>query len=549
MPKRLSITIAGAVSLGSYEAGVLYEIIEAIRQHNATAADVDKIFVDVLTGASAGGMTAAIVAQKLLFEGGSLQGAYSNSLYRPWVQDITLDGLLNLQPAEDPTHSILSSNVVEAISKRYLTQRYQSHLSAPVVAHGAGADKISLGLALSNLNGIDYDYDVRPSGKFIYTRHQDELKIVFDRKNAASDSMQCWEPIRNAAVSTGAFPFAFRLKDLVRTEQEYKDSHLINWIAPVETFSYTDGGVFQNEPLGLAKELVDDIDRHLDNENRFYLFVAPGARGSTKVANFNEATANLRNTAQRLLGAVFEQARFHDWIMAEEVNSEIQLFDERAIGLKNCLLKERSEPSYINFRDLTPAAQTLNSVLYPKANELDAAKERLKKQFAKDYAEIQNRIDADAAEIWLNSITAFEAAAGLQMQDQMTIYGVTAAPEELASSGVSAFAGFFDQRLRDHDYDVGRTKARQFLLNEQLNQPGQIGKIGYANPDPIREIDESLNGMTLERMPRDVRQRFKDRLTQRAHELLKEIGVPTGIVREGIDLALISPFLNRLLYL
>jgi hypothetical protein len=34
MPKRLAITIAGAVSLCSYEAGVLYEVLDAIHQHN-----------------------------------------------------------------------------------------------------------------------------------------------------------------------------------------------------------------------------------------------------------------------------------------------------------------------------------------------------------------------------------------------------------------------------------------------------------------------------------------------------------------------------------
>jgi hypothetical protein len=30
MPKRLAITIAGAVSLGGYEAGVLFEVLDAI---------------------------------------------------------------------------------------------------------------------------------------------------------------------------------------------------------------------------------------------------------------------------------------------------------------------------------------------------------------------------------------------------------------------------------------------------------------------------------------------------------------------------------------
>ena len=81
MAKKLAITISGAVSLGSYEAGVLYETIRAIQQHNNVETDAaNRIEIDVLTGASAGGMTATIVAQKLLFEASSLLEPYNNSL-------------------------------------------------------------------------------------------------------------------------------------------------------------------------------------------------------------------------------------------------------------------------------------------------------------------------------------------------------------------------------------------------------------------------------------------------------------------------------------
>jgi predicted acylesterase/phospholipase RssA len=84
MSKRLAITIAGAVSLGSYEAGVLYEILQAIASNNAAAStDDDKIFIDVITGASAGAMCATILAQKLLYDGNSLTGAPSNALMIP----------------------------------------------------------------------------------------------------------------------------------------------------------------------------------------------------------------------------------------------------------------------------------------------------------------------------------------------------------------------------------------------------------------------------------------------------------------------------------
>ena len=84
MAKKLAITVSGAVSLGSYEAGVMYEIVHAIREHNESpdTAAKDRILIDVLTGASAGGMTAAILAQKLMFQADALEGAYSTRFTR-----------------------------------------------------------------------------------------------------------------------------------------------------------------------------------------------------------------------------------------------------------------------------------------------------------------------------------------------------------------------------------------------------------------------------------------------------------------------------------
>src|SRR5271170_2137208 len=102
--KYLAITIAGAVSLGAYEAGATYEILDAIRQHNEDPDTVKTggfIRIDVLTGASAGGMTAAILAQKLLYQKATFVGQdgksspYDNPLYNTWVKTISLAGLLN----------------------------------------------------------------------------------------------------------------------------------------------------------------------------------------------------------------------------------------------------------------------------------------------------------------------------------------------------------------------------------------------------------------------------------------------------------------------
>jgi predicted acylesterase/phospholipase RssA len=76
MAKKVAITISGAVSLGSYESGVAFEVLDALAQHNEWAAannlPDERIEIDVLTGASAGGMTVAMIAQRLLYDGASM---------------------------------------------------------------------------------------------------------------------------------------------------------------------------------------------------------------------------------------------------------------------------------------------------------------------------------------------------------------------------------------------------------------------------------------------------------------------------------------------
>jgi hypothetical protein len=50
MAKRLAIVVSGTVSIGSYEAGVTYEVLEALAKHNeASSSEDEKIFIDVIT--------------------------------------------------------------------------------------------------------------------------------------------------------------------------------------------------------------------------------------------------------------------------------------------------------------------------------------------------------------------------------------------------------------------------------------------------------------------------------------------------------------------
>ena len=560
MPKRLAITIAGAVSLGSYEAGVLYEVLNAIQQHNTDAAtgSDDRIEIDVLTGASAGGMTAIILGQKLLFNSADFVCPYENPIYDCWVERIGLQGLQNTQDDEPALLSLFSSDLIKQISEEMLTARYQADPLPAPVRHPAAAATIRLGVALTNLNGVDYGYRVKPDNPdgtenhFIYIRYGDQRTRIAD--GAACDNADFWEPLRQAAVACGAFPFAFRSQDIERSAKQepfdYPPANLQAWTSDPQLFTYSDGGILQNQPLGLAKNLVDTIDNHQNQETRFYLFVSPKAKDATANDNFHAANADYFHLLQRLVGVVMGQSEFQDWITAEEFNGRIKLLDDRATGLKNAILAGE-----IDVPALQTTSTSLLALFFPGGvhhppgalgpENLQDAKYRIASQYNQEMNELAVPARANA---FRDAVLAFETAAGLGARDHMEIYGVTANDSELAGAGLSAFLGFFDRTFRDHDYDVGRSHAHDFLTNPQINRPGAIGPLNWDPAKyPLRPIDHRLDGLKMSHLPNDDLQDFKDGGKRRVNQMLKELIGNWSILAEPVADGLVTLTLDKVI--
>lgn len=523
MPTRLAVTFSGAVSLGSYEAGVLYEVLDAIGQHNLSAtSEDDKIYIDVMTGASAGGLSVALASQTLLYSGDQLSDPYNNPLYQAWVIDTDLDKMLAFAKDEGADLSILSSDYIDELASKYLLGRYKSTLVPTPKAHPSinpSAPTLKLGMALSNLNGIDYSKETLAGDEFIYSRFQDEFRQPL---SATTDNQATWLPIKDAAVSCGAFPFAFRVKGLSRTRECYPSSDFdgSKWPADPHTFAFTDGGVFQNEPLGLAKDFVDEIDCHQNTESRAYLFCSPDSKDSCADLTFTAESANFFNMAKRLMTAIFDQARFQDWIQAETVNNQIKLFNDRALGLHKIVLEKTLDPITM-LAVSTPLLAELRRL--PEGDlDLVAARQQLRGQFSSEYDDLVTNVGAQAADAWIDGILVFELAADLHEKDEMYIYTVTASDQELAGGAVVAFLGFFEQEYRQHDYDIGRTKAQAFLKSQRSTGP--LKAISY-NPKPILHIIDSLANVPLKDVPVDKRKELADRLQNRLDILLKEANV------------------------
>jgi predicted acylesterase/phospholipase RssA len=343
-PQKLAIAISGAVSLGTYEAGVLYEVIRAIGEHNrkCRSNEKDKIYIDVIVGGSAGGMLAALAAQALLHwpgDGPKNWTALKNPFREAWVEHADLKKLLKQNNWDPPGHSLLSSSFVENLAQKFIKDR-----PGEFKRHPAAAKCIRVGIALANINGFDHKREMigaqflegGDKEPFNMTRHDDKFFADVDC------SFKDWARLRKAAIAGGSFPFAFKVQEFRRFYEKDWYSGKKERISPesfdkdllgrlYKDFAYVDGGTFNNFPLGLAKELVDKTDDHIDqHDRRYYLYISPWRRDSVANEQFTAAGADMVKTGQALLGAIFTQSRYQGWVRTAEINDRVYAFNHVA---------------------------------------------------------------------------------------------------------------------------------------------------------------------------------------------------------------------------
>jgi hypothetical protein len=380
MGKKLAVVISGAVSLGSYEAGVTYEVLEAIAKHNEDSAPDDRIEIDVITGASAGGMTATILAKSLLCHGPTLRHPYENPLYKAWVEEVRMlretatapPGLLEVD-RESHKYSLLNIETLDRIAKKILPDDIQScpvdcPIADPHPAVNRDANNtpyVLLGLAMGNLNGfplslrLNQGVGISSSVDFTYSQYKDRFVMQMSRPDSdptadlileeweeyetTSNGRGRWAPrqspnrevtwsqLREITLSSGAFPFAFGVRQITRhsdqnsspsalygsRDSDRKRNAFTNDQDPFDgRYIYTDGGVFENEPIGLAISLIESIygQGAIMAPDRYFLFIAPGARKASSDPFRSTKEADHISVGKALVSAIMGQSRFQDWI-------------------------------------------------------------------------------------------------------------------------------------------------------------------------------------------------------------------------------------------
>jgi hypothetical protein len=361
----IALNMAGAVSAGAYTAGVLDFLVEALDAWYAEKAKQREQFgddtrlwtipahyvgLDVMSGASAGGMCSAIgsVALREQFEHVHAPvtgpGVAVNRLYQSWVETIDIVPLLgsaDLPGGKGPVHSILDSTPIAQIAQTALKPDPSKALDREWVA-----EKLGVILTLTNLRGVPYSVDEANAGSFEerMTNHADRIQFCVADKgvedtdcvyglNYSDAGNSNWKLLETAAMATGAFPVMLATRVLERKRADY-EKRLWNiagqepaaippaWddsVVPA-TFdnAHVDGGVTNNDPFELARQYVaaaagndGQNPRSAELANAAVISVAPFPGDDNFQAGYDAAAqTELGNVVSALIGVLVNQSRF-----------------------------------------------------------------------------------------------------------------------------------------------------------------------------------------------------------------------------------------------
>ncbi len=498
--RRLAIAIKGGVSLGAYEAGVIAETLYLLDYNNRS--NSVKWYVDALTGASAGGMTATLLATVLL--NNALAGAVpdANVLKTVWVDQISLDVLDPQNGNGLSPNYLFASGAIDQIASNYIkfpnSLAPHSALRDPLSSHGA---HIALALTHSRLGqglksvptftGTEFFYNehaalsrfdirVKPNAAGVLgaTFTGDGVSSISQPANGTPlDSNGAFAGMVACAIACGAFPFAFAPRALALMDDQK------TWNLDY----FTDGGLYDNDPVGQAINIAHEIDwgpdadDFSDTERRYFMIEPePGQTPDNWPANpqFLNGT-NMLNVdplqmVSRILGGALEEVQQSGVRGIPEVN--------RRVKMRQDLVAQLEYYIHVTSGDLaTP------SWLPEMVNKLGAARglSELQMNYFRAHFIPDLQVEAPVAYGGARSLppdrqqlfTEFGLLIDLAMDvtDKVAFEPILVSPKmELAGDPLYAFKGFFDVRIRAHDFAQGVADAFEAWTAVSKREPQQI---------------------------------------------------------------------------
>ncbi len=368
---KVGINMAGAVSAGAYTAGVLDFLMEALEEWQKAkdrmgayltnpagaepppAVPLHDLTIEIFTGASAGGMCAAIasvmVQQDFVHIRTGAETNTNNVFYESWVNIIDIRELLKTQDLADgaPVASLLDSTIIDTIAAKAL-------VPGPPKPRPYISNQLTLMVTVSNLRGTPYRLYVDPcpgTEEFI-EYFGDKLRFEATQGDAPPSTPQAkplpagapgtgaWLLLQDAAKATGAFPLFLAPRILNRQTCDYDSPPWESLAAPPDavpvrpafptpapdtwTTLNVDGGVTDNDPFDLAHDFLASQNPKAQQDsngvhnppgaldaNCAVITVAPFPAGDKFDPQFNAAAAaDIWTILGRLFNALIAQSRF-----------------------------------------------------------------------------------------------------------------------------------------------------------------------------------------------------------------------------------------------
>ncbi len=294
----LGLTFYGGVSLAVFEAGIAYELVRATQfsRTDSKPAGVPEIHVDVITGTSAGGLTAVQMAAALA--GMNPEGVLA-ALVHIWSNEADISELLPAPGFEG--QGFLDNQLIRDRLGKLLDTACEK------VEHGRLEEDLDFFLTLTNLSGLrepvmlaeDPRQPIFPSTRHVEYEH-------FRSPDITDPHPEMRERLVEAAVITAGFPVAFppALKPSTAIDEGEASG-------PRTRFVYVDGGIMDNRPLGVALDSIAEKPA----TQRLFLFVDPSETWVPPSYGVGD-TASLRLDPAAIASKINSVARsdsiFHD---------------------------------------------------------------------------------------------------------------------------------------------------------------------------------------------------------------------------------------------
>jgi hypothetical protein len=371
----IALVLGGTVSVGTFTAGVLDFLFEALdawsdirkSEENVTpdtwTVPHHKVRIRILTGTSGGGVCSLLTARSLHYDfppardGQTIAKLNANPFYSVWVNDTDISQFLDdtdLQQPDKPIAALLNGRILETIADSALhypspDQSQQGPVTLRTTARDWVNNPLPLVLTQTHLTGVPYQVRFRGVADSVeyFTNHADyvrfyanypgpalppnlgpflpdSLVLAFPNAQTSTTGLVTgqttptpWPDVSQYALGTAAFPLGLPARAIARNAADYDYRFVLDtisgeyeWLMPdyakllpfgvtAANYSFTalDGGCTDNEPLGLARQVLEGLQGSPANDSvntrRAIILVDPFCEIPVNAS----ATANMALTA------------------------------------------------------------------------------------------------------------------------------------------------------------------------------------------------------------------------------------------------------------